>query len=144
MKSHVVFQQMSMIVKPLVYRISTIYCSPSKNTWLVFDGLPLLFVLLLFSINASALQDAPTILETKACGSCHVIPGVKDAYGKAGPSLKGLSERSRIAGDSLENNAENMRLWLTNPKSINPATLMPNMGLTDEEVQIVIEYLNTL
>ena len=92
MKSHVVFQQMSMIVKPLVYRFSTIYCSLSKNTWLVFDGLPLLFVLLLFSINASALQDAPTILETKACGSCHVIPGVKDAYGKAGPSLKGLSE----------------------------------------------------
>jgi cytochrome c2 len=99
---------------------------------------------MLFSINASALQDAPTILQTKACGSCHVIPGVKDAYGKAGPSLKGLSERSRIAGNLLENNTENMRMWLTNPKSINPATLMPNMGLTEDEVQIVIEYLNTL
>ena len=144
MRSRVVYQQMSMIVKLLVYRHSTIYWSPSKSTWLVFGGLPLLFILMLFPINASALQDAPTILKTKACGSCHVIPGVKDAYGKAGPSLKGLSERSRIVGDSLENNTENMRIWLTNPKSIKPATLMPNMGLTEEEVQLVIEYLNML
>ena len=63
---------------------------------------------------------------------------------KAGPSLKGLSERKRIVGRTLKNNPENMKVWLKNPKSVMPGTMMPNMGLTDEEIEVLIVYFDTI
>jgi len=94
--------------------------------------------------NAIAAPDAKVLLKTKACGSCHIIPGVEGAYGKVGPTLKGLRERVRIVDGTMENNTKNLKAWLNNPKSIKSGTLMPNMGLTDDEIEIVIEYLNML
>jgi cytochrome c1 len=44
----------------------------------------------------------------------------------------------------MENNAENMKDWLRNPKAVRPDTLMPNMGLSDEEIEILIEYFKTI
>ena len=94
--------------------------------------------------SASASPEAKALLQTKACGACHVIPGVDDAYGKAGPSLKGLHERKRIVGGILENNPDNMKTWLNDPKSIKPGSFMPDAGLTDEEVEILILYFDTI
>jgi len=94
--------------------------------------------------SAIASPEAKALLQAKACGACHVIPGVEGAYGKAGPSLKGLHERKRIVGDVLENNPKNLKAWLKNPKSIKTGTMMPNTGLTDEEVEILILYFDTI
>ena len=106
--------------------------------------LVLLVVVMLQNTNAMASPEVKGLLKTKACGSCHIIPGVEGAYGKIGPTLKGLRDRARIVDGTMENNAENLKEWLKNPKSIKSGTLMPNMGLTDDEIRIVIEYLNTL
>ena len=105
-----------------------------------------LLVLSMEGVTGSAIAspEAKALLQAKACGACHVIPGVEEAYGKAGPSLKGLHERKRLFGGALENNLENLKAWLKNPESIKPGTLMPNTGLTDEEVEILIRYLNTI
>jgi cytochrome c1 len=111
---------------------------------LVGTMLVLLAVTMTASENAMASPEAKALLKTKACGSCHFIPGVKGAYGKAGPALKGLSKRVRIVGGTLQNNTKNLKAWLKNPQSIKPGTLMPNMGLSDEEIEIVVKYLNTL
>ena len=94
--------------------------------------------------SAIASPEAKALLQAKACGACHVIPGVEGAYGKAGPSLKGLHERKRIVGDVLENNPKNLKAWLKNPKSMKSGTMMPNTGLTDEEVEILILYFDTI
>jgi cytochrome c2 len=94
--------------------------------------------------NAMSSTQAKAILKAKACGSCHIIPGVEGAYSKYGPSLKGLGGRSRIVANTMENNAENMKDWLRNPKAVRPDTLMPNMGLSDEEIEILIEYFKTI
>ena len=94
--------------------------------------------------SAIASPEAKALLQAKACGACHVIPGVEGAYGKAGPSLKDLHERKRIVGDVLENNPKNLKAWLKNPKSIKTGTMMPNTGLTDEEVEILILYFDTI
>ena len=105
-----------------------------------------LLVLSMEGVTGSAIAspEAKALLQAKACGACHVIPGVEEAYGKAGPSLKGLHERKRLFGGALENNLENLKAWLKNPDSIKSGTLMPNTGLTDEEVEILIRYLNTI
>ncbi len=113
-------------------------------TSLVVRALVLLVTVVTLTGNAIGSPEAKALLKTKACGSCHIIPGVKGAYGKAGPTLKDLRKRSRIVGGTLANNTKNLKAWLKDPKSKRPATLMPNMGLTDEEIEIIIEYLNRL
>src|SRR5439155_23514016 len=53
------------------------------------------------------------------CGSCHVIPGIREADGKVGPPLTGFGERQIIAGE-VANNPGNLIRWIMDPKSIEP------------------------
>ena len=144
---------MTLVLQPL--RMIVAFCFDSLRSvrlqgqirtfaTLVGTMLVLLAVTMTASVNVMASPEAKALLKTKACGSCHFIPGVKGAYGKAGPALKGLSKRVRIVGGTLQNNTKNLKAWLKNPQSIKPGTLMPNMGLSDEEIEIVVKYLNTL
>ena len=105
-----------------------------------------LLALSMAGVTGSAMPspEATALLQAKGCGSCHVIPGVEGAYGTAGPTLKGLSERKRIVGGILKNSPENLKAWLKNPKSMKSGTMMPNTGLTDEELEILIQYFDTI
>ena len=44
----------------------------------------------------------------------------------------------------LPNTRENLRAWIKNPVAFKPGALMPPMGLTDEELDAVTDYLMTL
>ncbi len=104
-------------------------------------------VLAAFAATGRAWADeaaAKEILKSKSCGGCHYIPGIPGAMGTIGPSLKGLRNRTMIAGGKLENTPENLREWLKNPKSILPETMMPNLGLEDAQIQVLIEFLGKL
>lgn len=92
------------------------------------------------SVKAKATQ----IITTRGCAACHYVPGIPQATGTLGPSLKGLSARDRIAGGRLENSPENLRRWLQNPKAVLSSTMMPNLGLSDEEIEVLIEFFQTL
>lgn len=82
-------------------------------------------------------------LSRYGCGSCHVIPGISGAVGKAGPPLTGIASRNYIAGQ-LPNTPANMIQWLENPQAINPKTVMPNLGVTQEDAVNMAGYLYTL
>ena len=100
-----------------------------------------------FTASGRAWADnaaAKAIVKSKSCGGCHYIPGIPGAMGTIGPSLKGLKDRVMIARGKLENTPENMRDWLKNPKSILPETMMPNLGLEDAQIEVLIEFLGTL
>lgn len=60
-----------------------------------------------------------------------------------GPSLKGISTRRRIAGGKLKNTPTNMRKWLKDPKRVK-VTMMPNVHLTESEIETLIEFFGTL
>lgn len=109
----------------------------------------IVLVLFVFSIagstgSANASPEAKALLLEKGCGGCHYIPGVEDAYGDAGPSLKGLKTRKRLLGGKLKNTPENMKAWLKNPGSVKSGTVMPNLGITNEEADIMIEYFKKI
>ncbi len=74
------------------------------------------------------------------CGSCHMIPGIGNAHGLAGPSLAGIADRTYIAG-VLQNTPDNMVRWLENPPGVDPMTLMPNMGVTPQDAKDMAGYL---
>lgn len=77
------------------------------------------------------------------CGSCHRIPGIDDAKGQVGPPLDGIAQRAYLAG-VLRNTPENMMAWLLDPQAIVPGNVMPDMGLSEEQVRHITAYLQTL
>ena len=77
------------------------------------------------------------------CGSCHHIPGVEAARGNAAPSLAEFGLRSYIAG-RWPNQQANLVRWISAPRSMDPATLMPDMGVSDDDARHMAAYLYSL
>jgi cytochrome c len=78
-----------------------------------------------------------------ACHACHMIPGVTGSKVFVGPRLEGIASRPMIAGH-VPNNTDNLVAWIRNPKSIDPQTAMPDMGVTEEHARDMAAYLSTL
>jgi cytochrome c2 len=94
------------------------------------------------AVGGDARRGRQVIVE-KNCGSCHTIPGISGANGLVGPPLYWFSRRTYIAGE-LPNTPENLAHWVQAPKSIEPATAMPMLGLSDQQARDVVSYLYTL
>jgi cytochrome c oxidase subunit 2 len=78
------------------------------------------------------------------CIACHAIEGNPSAIGEIGPNLTHFASRERFAGSWLENNTENLYDWLKDPPAIKPGSKMPNYNLTDEQINLLIAYLQSL
>lgn len=77
------------------------------------------------------------------CGVCHVIPGVKGADGTVGPPLTGFAHRTYIAG-RVYNVSPTLVRWLLDPRSVDSATAMPAVGLSESSARDIAAYLYTL
>ncbi len=77
------------------------------------------------------------------CGSCHTIPGVKNADALVGPPLIHFSKRSFIAG-RLPNSEENLARWIRDPQGVEPGTAMPNLQVSEEDARNIAAYLETI
>jgi len=77
------------------------------------------------------------------CGSCHTVPGVREATGLVGPPLVAWQRRIYIAGE-VPNTPQNLVHWIVMPQSIEPGTAMPNLGVTDGDARDIAAYLYTL
>ncbi len=76
----------------------------------------------------------------KSCLGCHAVAG---EGGKLGPNLTNYADRMRVAG-ILENNPENLAKWLKDPQQVKPGNNMPNLNLSDDQVNALVEYMSTL
>ena len=83
------------------------------------------------------------VFETTACINCHAVGGTV-ATGRFGPDLTHLMSRGTIAGGAAENTPENLRLWVQKPDAIKPGSLMPAMKLSDDDLDALTRYLETL
>jgi cytochrome c oxidase subunit 2 len=52
--------------------------------------------------------------------------------------------RQVIASGALTNTPEHLRSWIHDPDQAKPGSLMPAMQLTDQEVDQIVSYLETL
>ena len=77
------------------------------------------------------------------CGSCHVIPGVPGAHGTVGPPLTSFAQRAYIAG-TLRNEPGSLVRWIRFPQSVEPGTVMPDLGVTEPDARDIAAYLYTL
>jgi cytochrome c len=77
------------------------------------------------------------------CNTCHNISGVPGARGLIGPPLEQIGRRYYIAGE-LTNTPDNLMLWIRHPHQVEPHTLMPEMGVTEQDSRDIAAYLYTL
>jgi cytochrome c oxidase subunit II len=90
-----------------------------------------------------AVAEGQRIFETTACINCHTVSGTV-ANGRFGPDLTHLMSRDTIAAGAVPNTPENLRLWIRDPNTIKPGSLMPAMELSDQELDALTAYLETL
>jgi cytochrome c1 len=83
------------------------------------------------------------LIVSYGCGSCHTIPGIYQARGVVGPPLYFFGRRTMIAGE-LPNTPDNLVRWLRDPRSVEPGTAMPMLGLSQEQAQDIAAYLDEL
>ena len=94
--------------------------------------------------TAGSDVSAQDIIGAKGCTICHAIPGFPAPPADIGPPLAGLMSRDTFAGGAIQNTEDNLRAWLKNPPGMKPGTLMLNVGLTDPEIDALIDFLKTL
>jgi len=91
----------------------------------------------------AVLSSGQHVFETTACVNCHAVSGTP-AKGRFGPDLTHLMSRDTLAAGAAPNTPQMLRLWIRNPDDIKPGSKMPAMGLSDQEVDAVATYLETL
>lgn len=84
--------------------------------------------------------DGAELIRTYGCASCHQVPGVSAPQGRVGPPLGDFGERRVIAG-VLPNNPDNAVRWIRDPQDVNPETIMPDLGVTEQEARAIVDYL---
>lgn len=79
-----------------------------------------------------AITRGRALFANKGCGTCHTnqrAPGHESL--NVGPDLT-----------LYRNDAAFLQRWLTDPASVRPGTQMPRLGLSDQEIEDLVAFLN--
>jgi cytochrome c oxidase subunit 2 len=88
-------------------------------------------------------RQGQEVFLSQPCAGCHTVRGT-DAAGTQGPDLTHIGSRRSLAAGTLDNTPENMSRWLHDPQGVKPDNLMPNLPLTDEQVDQLVAYMEGL
>jgi cytochrome c oxidase subunit 2 len=92
--------------------------------------------------GAKIFADAP-------CAICHTIKGVSGfssqyTYGNSGSHLKHIEKNVTPTGAIINNTQKNVARWIMNPDAVKPGANMPTLGLSSEELNDLVAYLESL
>ncbi|MHB8671144.1 MAG: cytochrome c oxidase subunit II [Acidimicrobiales bacterium] len=80
--------------------------------------------------------------ESRGCAGCHTVNGY--SKGMVGPNLTHIYSRNGFAGEILTMSGDNLRRWLKDPPAVKPGSRMPNLKLSDQDINNLVAYLQTL
>jgi cytochrome c2 len=80
---------------------------------------------------ASAEEPGAAVMKHWGCLGCHSVAG---QGGELAPSLDDVIKRR---GEKW------VREKISNPRGMNPSTIMPTLGLRDSEIDAIIDYLTS-
>ncbi len=89
------------------------------------------------------LTHGQEVFLNHACVYCHTIQGT-GAMGSVGPDLTHFASRSTIAAGTLPNTKGHLGGWIADPQNIKPGNHMATIGLKSDEVQPLLDYLESL
>ena len=91
-----------------------------------------------------ATKQGRELFLSLACVGCHTVKGTT-AAGKVGPELTYVASKKSIARGKLTPVDEaNLTKWIHDPKATLPDTVMPNLGLSDQQIHDIVQWLLTL
>ena len=93
--------------------------------------------------NEGQVKAGRDIFFSTSCVNCHTITGT-EANGKFGPDLTHLMSRETLGSGAALNNPEKLRAWVRNPQNLKQGCYMPDMQLTEEQMDELVRYLLTL
>ena len=82
-----------------------------------------------------------------ACVACHATDSALTPEGAApgtAPNLAHFASRETFAGAIFENDTENLKAWLAGPADVKPGATMPDLGLTEDQINDLVAYLQSL
>lgn len=94
--------------------------------------------------------EGEELFTTQTCINCHAIEGYEQATGRAaevriGPDLTHFASRRKFAGGILDvSDPDALAAWLRNPQEVKAGSQMPNLGLSDDQIEALSAYLYTL
>ncbi len=91
--------------------------------------------------NSPETKEGRELFRTRACAGCHTILGLTG--GKVGPELTHIASKPSIAGVLSPVNQENLTKWITKPSAVKPGTQMPDLGLDQQTVAKLVQFLLT-
>jgi cytochrome c oxidase subunit 2 len=92
--------------------------------------------------SGDAAQGAQ-LFQQLTCANCHAIAGTP-AQANIGPDLTHIASRQTIGSGVLDNNPQTLLAWIDNPQAIKPGVRMPDLGLTTQQLQELVAYMETL
>lgn len=80
------------------------------------------------------------------CVACHAVDGhPENGDVRVGPDLTHFASREVFAGGLFDNDdPEQIAAWLRDPSDAKPGAQMPNLGLEEDQITALVEYLQTL
>ena len=83
------------------------------------------------------------MFQEMTCANCHAIAGTP-ANAHIGPDLTHLGSRTTILSGLLDNNKDNLKIWLKNPQKVKAGAHMPDFMLSKDEINALSTYLEGL
>lgn len=91
--------------------------------------------------NSPETKAGRELFKSLACAGCHIIEGL--TAGRVGPPLTHIASKPNIAGVLSPVNEENLKKWISNPPAVKPGTQMPNLGLDEDTITKITQFLLT-
>jgi cytochrome c oxidase subunit II len=93
--------------------------------------------------ETSSAATGEDVFMSSSCAGCHAIQGT-EADARLGPDLTHVANRKYLAAGILENNRDNLSLWITDPQEVKPGAAMPPTQLSSDELSALLDYLEQL
>jgi cytochrome c oxidase subunit 2 len=83
------------------------------------------------------------VFETNTCVGCHAIRGTA-AQARVGPDLTHLQSRQTLASGTIDDTAQSLSGWISNPQGVKPGVIMPPTQLSSRDLADLVAYLTSL
>lgn len=93
--------------------------------------------------NDPLISEGEQIFLGSACVYCHTVRGTA-ASGTVGPDLTHIASRQSLAANTIDNSPETLAVWIVSPEKIKPDSLMPGTDFTQDELNALIAFLESL
>ncbi len=93
--------------------------------------------------EADSAQLGERVFIEAGCAACHAVRGT-EAIGGVGPDLTHLASRQTLASGIVPNDREHLEELIIDPWAVKPGIRMPPTQLSSEEIEALLDYLETL